>query len=113
MGQPKLTKPTFGVLRVTVFKIVREVAGGPRIVLQNRPLAMLPADKGAGDSQTGRLCTALTLSNSGCQICDVVQEKAAQGRRMALKNGGAGPIKTLNVVTGPPEVGEVNTSNRA
>jgi hypothetical protein len=32
---------------------------------------------------------------------------------MALKNGGAGPIKTLNVVTGPPEVGEVNTSNRA
>jgi hypothetical protein len=28
----------------------------------------------------------------------------------ALKNGRGLPIKTLNVVTGPPEVGEVNTS---
>jgi hypothetical protein len=43
----------------------------------------------------------------------VVQEKPQRGVRMALKNGGADPIKTLNVVTGPPEVGEVNTSNRA
>jgi len=33
--------------------------------------------------------------------------------RYPLKNGGDSPIKTLNVVTGPPEVGEVNTSSRA
>jgi hypothetical protein len=31
----------------------------------------------------------------------------------ALKNGRRLPIKTLNVVTGPPEVGEVNTRVRA
>jgi len=53
------------------------------------------------------------VSNSGWQICDVVREKPLRDGLRVLKNGGAGPIKTLNVVTGPPEVGEVNTSNRA
>jgi hypothetical protein len=43
----------------------------------------------------------------------VVQEKPPGADLRVLKNGGADPIKTLNVVTGPPEVGEVNTSNRA
>jgi len=32
------------------------------------------------------------------------------GAQKALKKPAADPIKTLNVVTGPPEVGEVNTS---
>jgi hypothetical protein len=43
----------------------------------------------------------------------VVREKPLRADLRVLKNGGADPIKTLNVVTGPPEVGEVNTSNRA
>ncbi len=76
------------------------------------PKPLNPADKVPG----GRFwptCIVSPLSNSGCQICDVVQEKPQRGERTALKNGGGGPIKTLNVVTGPPEVGEVNTSNRA
>jgi hypothetical protein len=39
--------------------------------------------------------------------------KAGDWRVEPLKNGGGIPIKTLNVVTGPPEVGEVNTGVRA
>jgi hypothetical protein len=36
------------------------------------------------------------------------------GRRdFPLKNGAEAPITFLNVVTGPPEVGEVNTSRMA
>ena len=66
-----------------------------------------------GTAQTGSHVHCTQLSNSGCQICDVVQAKPQRGRCLGLKNSGAVPIKTLNVVTGPPEVGEVNTSNRA
>jgi hypothetical protein len=87
------------------------------------PKALNPADKVAGrrfwptrltrTTQTGSHVHRTQLSNSGCQICDVVQEKPLRGGRRVLKNGGADPIQTLNVVTGPPEVGEVNTSNRA
>jgi hypothetical protein len=40
----------------------------------------------------------------------MAQQRALTGRQMALKKPGGDPIKTLNVVTGPPEVGEVNTS---
>jgi hypothetical protein len=70
------------------------------------------ADKLAG-GRIWPVCTALPLSNSGCQICDVVQEKPPRDGCRVLKNGAADPIQTLNVVTGPPEVGEVNTSSRA
>jgi hypothetical protein len=59
------------------------------------------------------VCTALPLSNFSRQICDVAQENRVKSGRAALKNGAADPIRTLNVVTGPPEVGEVSTSNRA
>jgi hypothetical protein len=41
------------------------------------------------------------------------KKTGAAGGETPLKNGGGGPIQTLNVVTGPPEVGEVNTSSRA
>jgi hypothetical protein len=40
-------------------------------------------------------------------------KKAAQEAPPALKKGADVPINTLDVVTGPPEVGEVNTNGRA
>jgi hypothetical protein len=53
------------------------------------------------------------LSNRRRRICDMAQKSGVQKRQSPLKNGSAGPIQTLNVVTGPPKVGEVNTSDRA
>jgi hypothetical protein len=43
----------------------------------------------------------------------MAQKNRLGKRQYRLKNGANDPIQTLNVVTGPPEVGEVNTSSRA
>jgi hypothetical protein len=43
----------------------------------------------------------------------MAQKNLSRKQHDPLKNGGNGPIKTLDVVTGPPEVGEVNTNGRA
>ncbi len=43
----------------------------------------------------------------------MAQKNLHRKQHYPLKNGGNGPIKTLDVVTGPPEVGEVNTNGRA
>jgi len=53
------------------------------------------------------------LSNSSKGFCDMAQKNLSRKQHDPLKNGGNGPIKTLDVVTGPPEVGEVNTNGRA
>ena len=111
LGQPKLTKPTFGLLRLTIFKMARNGGGLSRLFYskttlfgrsgRTRPLAGHPP---------GELSQ---LSNSSKGFCDMAQKNLSGKHHDPLKNGGNGPIKTLDVVTGPPEGGEVNTNGRA
>jgi len=51
----------------------------------------------------------IAVSNAPCENREVETIPGAGRRNFPLKNGGGGPIQTLNVVTGPPKVGEVNT----
>jgi hypothetical protein len=43
----------------------------------------------------------------------MAQKNLSRKHPQPLKNGGNVPIKTLDVVTGPPRGGEVNTNGRA
>jgi hypothetical protein len=95
-------------LRLKVFKIVEIVAG---YSLNCTPKAPLPADSRGGGARAGpAVSPKALLSNSSSKICDIEQQKPQVAVQEGLKKPGADPIKTLNVVTGPPEVGEVNTS---
>ncbi len=86
------------------------MAGGPQIVLQKPLFALSRPIRG----RPGSVCQRILTAVSHCQIrlqnlrLGARQNPPRDGPA-PLKNRGAGPIKTLNVVTGPPEVGEVNT----
>src|SRR5580698_8763590 len=108
LGQPRLTKPTLGLLRLTDFTLFRGVAGRPRIVLQSPFVCLFAADK--------RGVRAIPGPNSADSHCQIPVAKIATQRkqnplkedRRRLKNPTAGPIKTLNVHRSA-QVGEVNT----
>jgi hypothetical protein len=86
------------------------VAGCRRYSTPKRPIS---ADEG-GIGRAGPPPAKLAqLSNSSGEFCDMAQKNLPGKLYDPLKNGGNGPIKTLDVVTGPPEVGEVNTNGRA
>src|SRR5580692_7821976 len=70
LGQPRLTKPTFGLLRLTVFTLFGGVAGsGPNCTPKKR----FPADKLHVWGGSGPASFASPLSNRSRQICDLPQ----------------------------------------
>ena len=87
------------------------VAGCARHSTPKRPIS---ADEdGIGRRRASPGAKPAQLSNSSEEFCDMAQKNLPGKQHDPLKNGGNGPIRTLDVVTGPPEVGEVNTNGRA
>ena len=78
------------------------------------PKPPFPADKGYDRAVPLRCRAAFyTVKSMSRNLRHSAIKKPSGWPGTGLKNGGNIPIKTLNVVTGPPDVGEVSTSNGA
>src|ERR1700761_9135607 len=91
LGQPRLTKPTFGLLRLTVFTLFGGVAGSG---LNCTPKTQFPADKLA---VRGRSEPCLNSVHTVKYKQQKLRLSANGTLFEILKNPRAVPIKTLNV----------------
>src|SRR5271154_2494774 len=95
LGQPRLTKPTFGLLRLTDFTLFRRWRDGQRFYSKGLRFAFLPPIRG----RKGHFA----LSNAIRGFCEPAQIKLSQRRATAPQEPPGRSDKDFECVTGPPK----------